>query len=343
LDGIGIALYTAATLADTLRSPAQPAAPVDWQRSAGTGMLGLAVVLGAHATGLTLGEPTALWVVLLAGAGVSLFWSGAGSWSGLPDEDRAGVDDTFLRTALGVGLAVAAALLVLNRTLRLHHVGPAAAGTAASLAILALVGGPWWLRSRRILAAERIARARAQERAEVADHLHDSVLQTLALIQRRSGDAGAVASLARRQERELRDWLLGRRPSLDSGSLTDALRAVAAHVEDAYGAEFELVIVGDADVDDRVGALLAATREALVNTAKHAPGAPVSVYCRADEEAITVYVHDRGPGFDPDDIPPERHGVRESIIGRVRRQGGIADVRSEPGAGCEVILSLDRR
>jgi signal transduction histidine kinase len=194
-----------------------------------------------------------------------------------------------------------------------------------------------------MLAAERGVRARAQERAEMADHLHDSVLQTLALIQLRAGDPAEVGGLARRQERELRDWLLGRPPDADVLTLAAGLRAVAAEIEDAHRAEVNVVTVGDTPLDERTRAVLAAAREALTNAARHAPGAAIFVFSRVDADGIDVFVHDRGPGFDIDGIPAQRRGVRESIIGRLDRVGGRAEIRSAPGGGCEVALHLGPR
>jgi signal transduction histidine kinase len=342
LAGLGVLVYALAALGESLvRGPAG-ITPIDWRRSAGVGMAGLAAPLAARAAGLQIVGSTASWAILLIGAGLALFW-GAGGMRGVPDDWRAR-DDVAMNTGLGLVLAVGGAGYVLSQTLvDLDRIGPTAAGTATSLAVLALVVGPRWLRTRRLLEAERMDRMRAEERSEMAAHLHDSVLQTLALIQRRAEDPATVASLAHRQERDLRDWLLGRRPSLDAGRFADALRAVAADVEDAHGAEFELVIVGDARVDGRIQAVLDAAREALVNTARHAAGAPVSVFARADDSGLTVYVRDRGPGFDPEAVGPEHRGIPESIVGRMERQGGEAEVRSEPGGGCEVILTLPHR
>ena len=247
LAGAGPALYAEAALVDALRGDST-SAPVDWRTTAGTGMLALSGVLAASAAHLTVGGSTVLWAILLIGAGLALFW-GAGGMRGAPDDWRAR-DDVAMNTGLGLVLAVGGAGYVLSQTVvDLGRLGPTVAGTATSLAVLALVVGPRWLRTRRLLETERMDRVRAQERSEMAAHLHDSVLQTLALIQRRADDPATVASLAHRQERDLRDWLLGRRPSLDAGTFANALRAVAADVEDAHGAEFELVIVGDARVD----------------------------------------------------------------------------------------------
>jgi signal transduction histidine kinase len=206
---------------------------------------------------------------------------------------------------------------------------------------LTLILAPWWLRLVRGLTAERTERIRSQERAEVAAHLHDSVLQTLALMQKRSDDPREVASLARRQERELRAWLNGRRAAGDA-SVAGALEAVAAEVEEAHGVPVEVVAVGDAPLDERAQALVAAAREALVNAAKFAPDGPVALYAEVDPERIEVFVRDRGPGFEPSAVPDDRRGVRESIVGRMERHGGRATVHTAPGQGTEVELVLER-
>jgi signal transduction histidine kinase len=204
-----------------------------------------------------------------------------------------------------------------------------------------LISAPFWRALLRRLGTERVARARADERANVAAHLHDSVLQTLALIQKRSDDPEQVARLARRQERELRDWLADNEPSRPDERLADALRAAAAEIEDAHGTPIEAVVVGDARLDDRSRALVAASREALTNAVKFASaGGPVRLYAEIDSAAARVFVDDRGPGFDPDAIPADRRGVRESIIGRMQRHGGSAEIRSAPGEGTEVELGL---
>jgi signal transduction histidine kinase len=194
------------------------------------------------------------------------------------------------------------------------------------------------------LAAERAERIRSQERAETAAHLHDSVLQTLALIQRRSGDRMEVNALARRQERELRDWLQGGVGTPAAGpaaTLGEALARVIEEVEHCYGITVELVVVGDAPLSEHVEALVAATREALVNTAKHAGVDRVSLYAEStSENQCRVFVRDRGIGFDPDAVKDDRRGIRESIYGRLARHQGQATIRSSPGAGTEVCLEV---
>jgi phage shock protein PspC (stress-responsive transcriptional regulator) len=191
------------------------------------------------------------------------------------------------------------------------------------------------------LREERVARIREQERAEVAAVVHDQVLHTLALIQRNAGDASSVVRLARGQERSLRGWLY--KPSgSPSERFAAALEQVAAEVEDTYGISVETVMVGDAEHDDRVAAMVAATREALVNAARHAKVGTVSLYAEAEDEQLSVFVRDRGAGFDLSHVDDDRHGVRGSIIGRMQRHGGVAEVRSSPGEGTEVELTMPR-
>jgi signal transduction histidine kinase/phage shock protein PspC (stress-responsive transcriptional regulator) len=191
------------------------------------------------------------------------------------------------------------------------------------------------------LREERVARIREQERAEVAAVVHDQVLHTLALIQRNASDASSVVRLARGQERSLRGWLY--KPSgSPSERFAAALEQAAAEVEDTYGISVETVVVGDADHDDRVAAMVAATREALVNAARHAKVGTVSLYAEAEVEQLSVFVRDRGAGFDLSYVDDDRHGVRGSIIGRMQRHGGVAQVRSSPGEGTEVELTMPR-
>jgi signal transduction histidine kinase len=185
--------------------------------------------------------------------------------------------------------------------------------------------------------AER-AQASAEERSRVAAHLHDSVLQTLALIQRDAGDPLRVAALARSQERELRDWLYGPAPAAGPG-LAGALRAIASEVDRAYRVEVELVIVGDAPLSEPAQALVAAGREAMVNAAKHGRGG-VSVYLETASDRARLFIRDRGPGFDPGSISADRHGIRHSIEERIARAGGQAQVTSTPGQGTEVKLEV---
>ena len=171
-------------------------------------------------------------------------------------------------------------------------------------------------------------------------HLHDSVLQTLTLMQKRADDPREVAALARRQERELRDWLAGDGMREADASFAAALRAVAEQVEDDHRIAIEVVVVGDRDLDERAQAVLGAAGEALLNAAKHAgESGPIRVYAEVSDSQIEAFVRDRGPGFEPASVPADRRGVRESIVGRMERAGGRAEVRSIPGVGTEVSLA----
>jgi signal transduction histidine kinase len=192
------------------------------------------------------------------------------------------------------------------------------------------------------LRAEREGRIREQERAELAAMVHDQVLHTLALIQRNAADVKAVQRLARGQERSLRNWLY-KPSSSPSERLAAALEQVAAEVEDTYAITVETVVVGDRQVDEPVGALVAATREALVNAARHAKVQTVSLYAEVEPEQVSVFVRDRGAGFELAGVQDSRHGVRGSIIGRMDRHGGRAEIRSEPGDGTEVRLYMPTR
>ena len=241
-----------------------------------------------------------------------------------------------------VGLLIAAALLVLWATGSLETAGSIALAALVVASVRILLSAPFWRAMVRRLGAEQVARARSEERAEVAAHLHDSVLQTLALIQKRSDDPKQVAQLARRQERELREWLIDDQPSRPDERLADALRAAAVEIEDSHGAPIEAIVVGDAPLDEHSRALVAASREALTNAAKFASGGgPVRLYAEIEDSAARVFIDDRGPGFDPERIPSDRHGVRESIIRRMERHGGRAEIRSEPGEGTEVELRVE--
>jgi signal transduction histidine kinase len=244
---------------------------------------------------------------------------------------------------LGASLVVGAALLFLLGTDALGAARDIVLVLLAVVVALALILTPLWSRLGRSLAEERAARIRSQERAELGAHLHDSVLQTLALVQRRADDPRAVAALARRQERELRAWLSGKQESGSRESLSAALETAAADVEDAHDVTIEVVAVGDARLDAAGEAVVAAVREALVNAAKFAGDRPIAVYAEADDERMHVFVRDRGPGFELAAVPADRRGVRESIVGRMERVGGRAVVTSSPGTGTEVELLVERR
>ena len=317
-------------------------------------LVGLLLVVGAVLlVGMRLGLRLGLeWVlpVLVIALGALL------AWSQLDQVDRGRLlarsggrtPVGLLRIVGGALLVVVGVLLLLGPELSAGELGTSLVAAFVMLAGLALVAAPWWLRLTRQLGAEREARAREAERADIAAHLHDSVLQTLALIRRGADDAEKVARLARAQERELREWLYDDRPQ-EGTSVAAELRRLVGQIEDGHfrGGEdapartVDTVVVGDCVPSPATTALLQATREALVNAVTHgAP--PVSLFLEVRDDRVEAFVRDRGEGFDLDAVPTDRFGVRESILGRVRRRGGTAEIVVREGAGTEVRLSVPR-
>ncbi|WP_166845829.1 ATP-binding protein [Isoptericola sp. BMS4] len=306
----------------------------------GAALLGGAGLLVAARTGWDIGSSWLL-PVLIAVGGLALAWSQLdaaqrGRWR----DDGGGRGTFVLRLAGGVILVMSGVLLLLYQGTSPRLLVQVAAACLAVLIGVALMLAPWWLRLVRELGDERAARAREAERADIAAHLHDSVLQTLALIRSRADDPETVARMARAQERELREWLYTDRTAPGT-SLAAELRALVGEVEDGRAVEIETVVVGDCVPTEETTAVLQATREALVNAVAHG-SPPVTVYLEITDAAVEVFVRDRGDGFDMDDIAPDRFGVRESILGRVHRRGGTADVTSRPGWGTEVRLRMPR-
>ena len=301
------------------------------QVAAGVALLVLSALLLFREWGLWVGDAL-VWPVVLVATGAAMIWRQSGM--------TARVRGVWPPALLGAALVVGGGLVFLWLNDALAPTRDVVLGLVVVLVAGGLILAPWWLRLVRGLSAEREARIRTQERADVAAHLHDSVLQTLALVQRRADDPRAVATLARRQERELRAWLNGARPPGAGDTFVAALERAAAEVEDAHGVAVEVVAVGDRPLDERGEVVAAAAREALTNAAKFAPGAPIQLFAETGEDRLSVFVRDRGPGFDPAAVPPDRRGVRESIVGRMERHGGRAVISSEPGEGTEVELSL---
>jgi signal transduction histidine kinase len=234
--------------------------------------------------------------------------------------------------------AIGAVLLLPGGSAPTTVLPPGAVGGA-----LLLIAGPLLWRLARDRDAERAARVRSEERTEMAARVHDSVLQTLALVQRHVDEPQRVAALARRQERELRGWLYGDRPLGDDGaSLEAALSAAAADVEELHGVRVELANSGDCPVDDSVRAVVLAAREAMTNAAKFAGVDEIDVYAEVTDDGVAVFVRDRGSGFDRSAVAADRRGLSESIEGRLRRAGGRATVLSDPSEGTEVELRLPR-
>jgi phage shock protein PspC (stress-responsive transcriptional regulator) len=252
----------------------------------------------------------------------------------------------LLRVGLAVLLLIAGLSVLLSGHEKTYQLLQPLGGVVLVVGGFALALGPWWLRIWRDLVAERQARIRAEERAEMASRVHDSVLQTLALIQRRADDPHQVTQLARAQERELRSWLFdGRAPGSVDGqvaTVADGIRLIQRDVEAQHGISVEAVTVGDGELDEELTALLAAAREATVNAAKWSGAPVVSVFAEVEPESVAVFVRDRGCGFDPDAVPSDRKGLAESVRARLARRGGSATIRSSPGAGTEVSLVMPR-
>jgi len=251
-----------------------------------------------------------------------------------------------LRMLLALGLLVLGlvALLGINPTAGelLRPLG----GVLLLVGAVATALGPWWMRIVRDERAERQARIRAEERAEIATRVHDSVLQTLALIQRRAGDPHQVVQLARAQERELRSWLFDSRPpgSMDgkADTVADAVRLIQQDVEANHGMPVDAVTVGNCELDDDLTAMMDAAREATINAAKWSGADVVSLFAEVEPESVALFIRDRGRGFDPAAVPPDRKGLAESIQARMARRGGSVTVRSAPGDGTEIGLTMPR-
>ncbi|MFE4367248.1 PspC domain-containing protein [Streptomyces sp. NPDC056835] len=291
-----------------------------------------------------------IWPTLLIGAGVVLVWRQADNarrarWTEVGRRRRIFQLARGLAGVALVGLGLTVFMVVRGAATQLGNV---LTGAIAVVAGVALLAGPWLARMTQDLSEERLMRIRAQERAEVAAHVHDSVLHTLTLIQRNADNGGEVRRLARAQERELRAWLYkpegtGKDEEDEPTTLAEAVKRTAAEVEDYHGVPIEVVVVGDCPLDEKLAAQMQAAREAMVNAAKYGgEGGAVQVFAEVEGRTVFLSVRDRGPGFDLDAVPPDRMGVRESIIGRMQRNGGTARLRSVPGNGTEVELEMER-
>lgn len=341
LSGAGVALYTA-LWAFTSSNPAfsGSAATEHRERRRGVALAVLGVVgsvlsfMVTTATGLHVIVP-----VVIVALGAGLVWQqydGGGRGSPRSVFDWARV--TAGATLVVVGLAVVVLGQVELAALRSSLL--AVVATLVGVGLLSVLVG---LRLWRSLEEERAARIREAERSDIASHLHDSVLQTLALIQKRSDDPAQVARLARRQERELRQWLFGAGSRMSSGAATvaGAVEVMIGDVEDVYGLRVDQVVVGgDGPVGDAEDAVLGAVREALVNVAKHAGVDTADVFVENDGRTLSAFVRDRGRGFDPDAVDGDRHGLAQSIRHRVESRGGTVRVRSTLGRGTEIGIEM---
>ncbi|WP_406832048.1 PspC domain-containing protein [Pedococcus sp. KACC 23699] len=301
-------------------------------------MLALGLVVVAQNAGLNA-RLGILLPLLVVAAGAVLAWSQLderqrGRWLG----DGSGTGRfSAARLVFGGVLALAGLVIMATRGRSLEAIWDIGAAVLAVLAGVALIAAPWGLSLWSDLRHEQAERARATERADIAAHLHDSVLQTLALIQRKADDPAAVTQLARAQERELRSWLYAG-PADSDATLAAAVAEVAHEVEDLHGIPIDVVSTGDRPLDDGGLALSRAVREALLNAVRHG-AAPVSLYLEVGPSGVEAFVRDHGPGFELDEVPDDRLGVRQSILGRMDRHGGTARVRRLEH-GTEVVLTL---
>ncbi|MGH8981940.1 MAG: ATP-binding protein [Acidimicrobiales bacterium] len=315
----------------------------------------VAMALGAalHATVVT----SVAWPLFLCCAGGVLLWRNSDQaereWLRQAADPLFHVNSRSPRSwrRLGLRIAIAAVLLVVGvGWLVVRHSHPGALlsveGAFSIAAAIVVLFGPWWLRLIRDLVAERQARQRAEDRADMAARVHDSVLQSLAMIQRAADDPQRVVQLARSQERELRAWLFdGDIPGAVGNKATTLVagaQLVASEVEDRHGVPVEVVTVGDCPLDDRLRALLDASREATVNAAKWSGAPTISLFAEVERARVSVFVRDRGQGFDPDAVGRDHHGIAESIHARMLRHGGRADIRTTAGGGTEVELVMPR-
>lgn len=355
--GAGLVLYGLAWVLIPVEQPTDPVRarrPVTGQQGVALALIVLGILLGLRAVGFWFGDGL-VFPIVLAGAGSAVLWARSdadtrAAWSRLshriPDDAVAHAASgpvSPVRVLAGTLLIVAALIGFVAAHDALAAAQDLALAIVAALAGTALLFGPWLWRLVDQLRGERRERIRQEERAELAAHLHDSVLQTLALIQRSSDQPRRMVALARRQERELRTWLYGGAPGPGPVTgLTAAIDEMAEEIEAVHAVDVEVVSVGEAALTDQVQALVAAVREACINVAKHAGVDLVDVYVEPEDGEVVAFVRDRGVGFDPASVPADRQGIRRSMVERLERHGGRVVIRSRPGAGAEVELAVPR-
>jgi len=345
--GLGVVLYVVGW---ALSRPADEAESADTVTPAAISTRSLAVrmataglLMVARNLGVWPGDAIMLPAVVVAGGSALLWYRGRDSHSQRDPLERVLQGRvTPLRTLGGIALALAGVVALTARGVALAQLPAALAALAMALAGAAVLVGPYLGRLTTELRDEERARIRDQERNDMAAHLHDSVLQTLALMQRAAADPRRMVMLARRQERELRSWLYDTTSSSATGSLAARCEGMAAEVELDHGMPIDLVVVGDVEVTQAVDALLLAVREATVNAAKHSEADLVSVYVEVEPAAVTAFVRDKGVGFNPAEIADDRRGIANSIRDRIERVGGTATLETSADAGTEWELVVPR-
>ncbi|WP_443217884.1 ATP-binding protein [Saccharothrix sp. CCNWYY140] len=352
LNGVGIVAYGLLWLFVPQRDAAEPERQSgSKERQQALGLVALGI--GAAVVSGLLSGPISGWIVgplAVALVGAAVVWREAdeaqrrrwrdGAKSGLLGSGRSAI----VRVLAGVALVAIGIGVLLVNSYGIDQLRFALLAVVATLGGVAVLTVPLWIKLINDLGEERRVRIRTEERAEIAAHLHDSVLQTLALIQKQSENPREVKRLARGQERQLREWLYGRNveDNTQPTTLSAAIAKASGEVEDHFALTVQQVVVGDCELDPNLLALVQAAREAMVNAAKHAGVAEISVYGEVEPERVTVFVRDRGKGFDPDTVPEDRHGLADSIRGRMDRHGGEVRLRTTPGEGTEVQLYMPR-
>jgi signal transduction histidine kinase len=315
----------------------------------GIGLVAAGLIVLVSISGLWFGGEHG-WPVVLAAIGFTILWARSGDdrrgrWTlsrlGTPFGSVVSGPVSLPRIAIGSLLVLAGMGVFVAANTSLAAAGNVLLAMIVAIGGAALLAGPWVWSMGRQLVEERSSRARSDARAEMAAHLHDSVLQTLALIQRAKAPR-EMATLARTQERELRAWLYSRAPELAGVRLRDAVDSMAGRIERQHQVTVEAVVVGDAEMDDRLRALVNACAEAVANAARHSGSTAISVYVEVEQETVSAFVRDQGAGFDPAAVAPDRRGIADSIVGRVERRGGSAQVHSRAGAGTEVVIRMPR-
>lgn len=347
--GLGVVLYAivfALSLSptddrETITDDSNP--PVaDVRRSLAVGSATAAILVVARSVGMWAGDEIMVGVIAAA-VGVSIVWS--------PDGDRDAVDSSAwyrqqftrhaVRAVVGALLLGGGVVSLANRTGGLASVGASSSAIAVVIGGLVVFGTPALGRTLRALDEERSVRIREDEMARVSAHLHDSVLQSLVLIQR-SQDPREMSTLARRQERELRAWLYGDTLPGKPTSIAAAVETMATEIEADHHVRVEAVVVGDQPLDEAATTMLAALREAVVNAAHHAAVDRIDVFVEADDAELNGFVRDTGVGFEPGRVADGHRGIEDSIVGRVRRAGGASVIESQPGRGTEVEIRVPR-
>ncbi|WP_082393440.1 PspC domain-containing protein [Nocardia arizonensis] len=353
LAGAGIAAYALLWIFTPGGTDSARASAAERRQAVGLALLGLGLAVAV--SWLMSGTVAAKIIVpiVVVALGAALVWreydaDGPRSLLGLPARPSV---VTWARIVAGATMIVLGLGVVVLARIDLGSLGSALVAVGVTLVGAGLLTVPLWLRMVRALNAERAARIRNEEREEIASHLHDSVLQTLALIQRQADDPQEVTRLARSQERELRKWLFEDAGPAQS-SLAAALRTIAGEVEDQHGVQVTPVTVGDVSMDtgdtgsglpkEHFTALLGASREAMVNAAKHAGVPNIDLFAEAEPHQVSIFVRDRGAGFDLDAVPHDRQGLSKSIRGRIERRGGQVEILSTPGRGTEVRITMPR-